>query len=84
TLQECLQADNEKRVAAEQIYQDIAHEKKAILLLSTLRNTIINGPIRSFAAVMLRRLFQTEFENFWSKYSVDQQMAVKKELIARI
>ncbi|CAF3533119.1 unnamed protein product [Rotaria sp. Silwood1] len=84
TLQECLQADNEKRVAAEQIYQDIAHEKKAILLLSTLRNTTINGPIRSFAAVMLRRLFQTEFENFWSKYSVDQQMAVKKELIARI
>ncbi|CAF1252142.1 unnamed protein product [Rotaria sp. Silwood1] len=84
TLQECLQADNEKRVAAEQIYQDIAHEKKAILLLSTLRNTTINGPIRSFAAVMLRRLFQTDFENFWSKYSVDQQMAVKKELIARI
>ncbi|CAF3171888.1 unnamed protein product [Rotaria socialis] len=84
TLQECLQADNDKRTAAEQIYQDVADEKKAILLLSTLRNTTLSGPIRSFAAVMLRRLFQTQFENFWPKYSPDQQMAVKKELIARI
>ena len=33
--------------------------------------------IRSFAAVMLRRLFQTQFENFWPKYSPDQQMALK-------
>lgn len=33
---------------------------------------------------MLRRLFQTQFENFWSKYTPDQQMAVKKELIVRI
>lgn len=40
--------------------------------------------IRSFAAVMFRRLFQTEFENFWPKFSLDQQMALKKELIARI
>jgi hypothetical protein len=33
---------------------------------------------------MFRRLFQTQFENFWSKYSPDQQMALKKELLARI
>jgi hypothetical protein len=40
--------------------------------------------IRSLAAVMFRRLFQTQFENFWPKYSPDQQMALKKELLARI
>jgi hypothetical protein len=33
---------------------------------------------------MFRRLFQTQFENFWPKYSPDQQMALKKELLARI
>ncbi len=33
---------------------------------------------------MFRRLFQTQFENFWPKYSSDQQMALKKELLARI
>lgn len=33
---------------------------------------------------MFRRLFQTEFENFWPKYTPDQQMALKKELLARI
>jgi hypothetical protein len=33
---------------------------------------------------MLRRLFQTQFENFWIKYTPDQQMALKKELLARI
>jgi hypothetical protein len=33
---------------------------------------------------MLRRLFQTQFENFWTKYTPDQQMALKKELLARI
>jgi len=36
------------------------------------------------AAVMLRRLVQTEFENFWPKYSADQQVAFKKELLTRI
>ena len=33
---------------------------------------------------MLRHLFQTQFENFWPKYSSDQQMALEKELLARI
>jgi hypothetical protein len=33
---------------------------------------------------MLRRVFQTQFENFWPKYTPDQQMALKKELLARI
>ncbi|CAF0719109.1 unnamed protein product [Adineta steineri] len=84
TLQGCLEADNEKRTAAEAIYQEIPDEKKGILLMSALCNTTISGPIRLTAAVMLRRLFQTQFENFWSKYSPDQQMILKKELLARI
>jgi len=33
---------------------------------------------------MFRRLFQTEFENFWPKLTPDEQTIVKKELIARI
>lgn len=33
---------------------------------------------------MFRRLFQTQFENFWPKFSPDEQMVLKKELIARI
>jgi hypothetical protein len=33
---------------------------------------------------MFRRLFQTQFEHFWPKYSPDQQAALKKELLARI
>ncbi|CAF1129300.1 unnamed protein product [Rotaria sordida] len=84
TLQECLQPDNEKRTAAEAIYQEIPDEQKTILLMSTLRNTALDTPLRAFSAVLLRRLFQTQFENFWPKYSPDQQMALKKELLARI
>ncbi|CAF3712378.1 unnamed protein product [Adineta steineri] len=84
TLQECLQPDNEKRIAAEAIYQDIPDEQKIVLLMSTLRNISLGTPLRAFAAVLLRRLFQTQYENFWSKYSPDQQMALKKELLARI
>jgi hypothetical protein len=33
---------------------------------------------------LLRRLFQTQFETFWPKYSPDQQVALKKELLTRI
>jgi len=33
---------------------------------------------------MFRRLFQTQLENFWPKYSPDQQMVLKNELLARI
>ena len=40
--------------------------------------------LRAFSAVLLRRLFQTQFENFWPKYSPDQQTALKKELLSRI
>ena len=40
--------------------------------------------LRAFAAVLLRRLFQTQFETFWPKYSPDQQVALKKELLTRI
>jgi hypothetical protein len=84
TLQECLQADNEKRTAAEAIYQEIPDEQKTVLLMSTLRNIALGTPLRAFSAVLLRRLFQTQFENFWPKYSPDQQLALKKELLARI
>ncbi|CAF1188329.1 unnamed protein product [Rotaria sp. Silwood1] len=84
TLQECLQPDNEKRTAAEAVYQEIPDEQKTILLMSTLRNTALDTPLRAFSAVLLRRLFQTQFETFWPKYSPDQQMALKKELLTRI
>jgi len=84
TLQECLQPDNDKRTAAEAIYQEIPDEQKTIFLMSTLRNIALGTPLRAFAAVLLRRLFQSNFENFWSKYTPDQQMALKKELLARI
>lgn len=40
--------------------------------------------LRAFSAVLLRRLFQSQFESFWSKFSPDQQVAIKKELLARI
>ncbi|CAF3471379.1 unnamed protein product [Rotaria sp. Silwood1] len=84
TLEKCLQNDNEKRTAAEAIYQNIPDEKKAILLMSTLCNIALSGQIRSFAAVMLRRLFRRQFGNFWPKYSPDQQMTLKRQLLDRI
>lgn len=40
--------------------------------------------LRAFAAVLLRRLVQSQFENFWPKYSPEQQLALKKELLTRI
>ena len=33
---------------------------------------------------MLRRLFQTQFENFWPKYSYEQQTTLKQELLTRL
>lgn len=40
--------------------------------------------LRAFAAVLLRRLVQSQFETFWPKYSPDQQLVLKKELLTRI
>lgn len=36
------------------------------------------------ASVMLRRLLQTHFDDFWPKYSADQQTILKKELLTRL
>jgi 5-methylthioribose kinase len=33
---------------------------------------------------MLRRLFRRQFGNFWPKYSPDQQMTLKRQLLDRI
>ncbi|CAF1396582.1 unnamed protein product [Didymodactylos carnosus] len=84
TLQNCLDADNEKRQAAEDEYHKIPDEQKTILLMSALRNGQFSPAIRAFAAVMLRRLFSTTFETFWPKFSQEQQSALKKELLLRI
>ncbi|CAF1354053.1 unnamed protein product [Adineta ricciae] len=84
TLQDCLQTDNTKRAAAEQVYQDIPDEKKGILLMSAICNTTRGVPIRSMASIMYRRLIQSQFENFWPKYTPEQQMMLKKELLTRL
>ena len=33
---------------------------------------------------MLRRLFRKQFGNFWPKYSSDQQITIKRQLLDRI
>ena len=119
TLQECLQADNEKRTAAEVRASSSVERLSTVILsgdlsrypgrtksdsahvdiakyrlgytgerddLSSMNACKFFFPkqLRAFSAVLLRRLFQTQFENFWPKYSPDQQTALKKELLSRI
>lgn len=76
-----LSLDNEIRTQAEATYDTIPSPNKMTFLITLLQNT--NGPVenRSLAAVLLRKLFTSKFDDSWPHILPDSQVAIKTYLM---
>jgi len=80
-----LSTDNDVRTKAEESYEALPIEQKVTLLLGAISNHAeIPEEGRQLAAVMLRRLFSNEFEEFFGKIPEEQKAALKAQIILSV
>ncbi|XP_048745456.2 importin-5-like [Ostrea edulis] len=80
-LNTLLNPDNSIRVKAEEAYEGITSVSKLPFLVTALKNRNLLVEVRTLGAVLLRRLFANNFEEFWPQVPVDIQNAVKEQIL---
>ncbi|GFR78745.1 importin-5 [Elysia marginata] len=83
-LQALMSHDNNARTEAEQAYENVPGPEKMVCLIQTIRNMEVPVEQRSLAAVLLRRLFTTNFEALWPQIAPEMQAGVKQELMTAV
>eukprot|EP00088_Acartia_fossae_P049518 TRINITY_DN5459_c0_g1_i1.p1 TRINITY_DN5459_c0_g1~~TRINITY_DN5459_c0_g1_i1.p1 ORF type:complete len:1108 (-),score=360.91 TRINITY_DN5459_c0_g1_i1:577-3870(-) len=77
-----LSQDNDVRSKAEETYETVPIEQKVNFLLGAISDhTNVAEDGRSLASVMLRRLFSTDFEEFFAKLPDEQKAQLKNQII---
>ncbi|XP_069496567.1 importin-5 [Ambystoma mexicanum] len=76
-----LSPDNAARKQAEETYETIPGPSKITFLLQAIRNAAAAEEARQMAAVLLRRLLSSSFEEVYPSLPPDVQNAIKSELI---
>ncbi|KAG8452039.1 hypothetical protein GDO86_004004 [Hymenochirus boettgeri] len=76
-----LSPENTTRKQAEETYESIPGPNKITLLLQAIRNGNAAEEARQMAAILLRRLLSSSFEEVYPSLPVDVQSAVKTELL---
>ncbi|XP_077153239.1 importin-5 [Ranitomeya variabilis] len=80
-LQNLLSPDNGTRKQAEETYDGINGPSKITFLLQAVRNAAAADEARQMAAVLLRRLLSSSFEEVYPSLPADVQNAIKSELL---
>ncbi|XP_013418000.1 importin-5-like isoform X1 [Lingula anatina] len=83
-LQSLLSTENKTRSQAEEAYEAITIQSKLPLLLTTVKNGNTGVEVRTMAAVLLRRLFTTSFEDWWPALPEDIRGVMKEQLLLAI
>jgi len=77
-----LSTDNDIRTKAEESYEGLPIEQKVNILLGAISNAAeIPEEGRQLSAVMLRRLFSSEFDEFFGKLPEEQKAVLKEQII---
>jgi len=78
--------DNESRVKAEETYDSVPAVTKIPLLITTMTNSGngIAPEVRSMAAVLLRRIYTSNFDEFWPLFPPESQAALKTQMLLSI
>ncbi|KAK8747220.1 hypothetical protein OTU49_016688, partial [Cherax quadricarinatus] len=79
-----LSAENKIRQQAENTYDQIAADAKFQLLLTNVVNKNANENVRSMAAVLLRRLITTNFDEVFPTLPPEAQGQVQAQLLALV
>lgn len=83
-LASLLSSENEIRSQGESTYDTIPAETKVPYLLNSMRNVTTSEDVRQMAAVLLRRLFSNEFEEFYPKLTPEGKAHLKEQLLYAI
>uniref|UniRef100_A0A8C5ALJ6 TOG domain-containing protein n=1 Tax=Gadus morhua TaxID=8049 RepID=A0A8C5ALJ6_GADMO len=76
--------DNGIRKQSEETYDGIPGQNKVTFLLQAVRDATGTEEVKQMAAVLLRRLLSSSFEEIYPGLTVEMQTAVKTELLASI
>ena len=77
-----MSTENAVRTQAEQSYEALPIDQKVPMLFGALTTQTSGIEARQLAAVMLRRLVTSEFEEFYPKLTPEQQAQFKQDLLA--
>ncbi|KAI4504097.1 hypothetical protein M0802_000568 [Mischocyttarus mexicanus] len=80
-LNTLLSTDNDARTQAEEAYTNLPVETKVTFLLTAVCNNVLAEEIRAMAAVLLRRLFSSDFMDFYSKIPPESQVQLKEQIL---
>ncbi|KAI3366277.1 hypothetical protein L3Q82_009751 [Scortum barcoo] len=76
--------DNNVRKQAEETYDTIPGQTKITFLLQAIRDGSAAEEVRQMAAVLLRRLLSSSFEEIYPGLTLEMQTAIKTELLTSI
>ncbi|XP_017765333.1 PREDICTED: importin-5 isoform X3 [Eufriesea mexicana] len=83
-LNTLLSTDNDARTQAEEAYNNLPVDSKVTFLLTSLCNTTLTEEMRAMAAVLLRRLFSSEFVTFYPKMPPEAQAQFKEQILLSV
>ncbi|XP_026272263.1 importin-5 [Frankliniella occidentalis] len=83
-LNTLLSTNNEIRTQAEETYNNLPVEPKVTFLLNSLHNGALNEEAVQMAAILLRRLFTSEFADFYPKLSPEAQAELKSKVLLAV
>ncbi|XP_067014129.1 importin-5 [Anabrus simplex] len=79
-----LSTQNSIRTQAEDAYNNLPVESKVTLLLGSIHNATFSEDTRQMAAVLLRRLFSSEFIEFYPKLPPAAQQQLKEQVLLAV
>ncbi|EDW13655.1 importin-5 [Drosophila mojavensis] len=83
-LNSLLSMDNEVRKQAEDAYNNLSRELKVTHLLGNIHNGQQSEEARQMAAVLLRRLFTSDFMEFYKELPVDSQNQLLQQILMAV
>uniref|UniRef100_A0A8C1CB84 Karyopherin (importin) beta 3 n=1 Tax=Cyprinus carpio carpio TaxID=630221 RepID=A0A8C1CB84_CYPCA len=83
-LSNLMSPDNTVRKQSEETYDTIPGQTKITFLLQAIRDASAAEEVKQMAAVLLRRLMSSSFEEVYPSLAIDVQTAIKTELLAGI
>ncbi|XP_031831169.1 karyopherin beta 3 isoform X1 [Nomia melanderi] len=83
-LNTLVSTDNDARSQAEEAYNNLPLERKVTFLLTSLCNATLVEEMRAMAAVLLRRLFSSEFVDFYPTIPPEAQAQLKEQILLSV
>ncbi|XP_030375758.1 importin-5 [Scaptodrosophila lebanonensis] len=83
-LNSLLSSDNEVRQQAEDAYNNLSREVKVTHLLGNIHNGQQSEEARQMAAVLLRRLFTSDFLEFYKEIPADSQNQLLQQILLAV